>query len=202
VKEQPWYTGSYRPNIVTYALALLQFTVLKNGKGRQLDLGEIWEHHTVSPALCEQIARSARVAFDTLTDPGRPKANVTEWAKQEACWERARDAAIPLSQAVIDGLYDPIARKYAVTSGNSVQQVGYGVFARTAVLGIRPGQWQQLLDWGGTRSLLDLKDKKLLGIACRIPKFVPSVKECEQIWAVRSRLVKEGFFEEGERAGA
>jgi hypothetical protein len=200
VKEQPWYTGSYRPNIVTYALALLQFTVLKNGKGRQLDLGVIWDRQTVSSALCEQLARSARVAFEALTDPGRPKANVTEWAKQETCWERARDAAIPLSQAVIDGLYDPIARKYMNTSGNSVQQVGYGVFARTAVLGIRPGQWHELLDWGGTRELLDVREKKLLGIASRIPKFVPSVKECEQIWAIRSRLVKEGFAEADERA--
>jgi hypothetical protein len=201
VNEQPWYTGSYRANIVTYALALLQFTVLKNGKGRQLDLGEIWERQTVSPAVCEQIARTAQVAFNALTDPRRPRVNVTEWAKQEACWERARDAAIPLSQAVIDGLYDPMVRKYANTNGNGVQAVGYGVFARTAVLGIRSGQWQLLLDWGGTRSLLDLKEKRLLGIACRIPKFVPSVKECEQIWAVRSRLVKEGFVEEDERAG-
>lgn len=202
VKEQPWYTGSYRPNIVTYALALLQFTVLKSGKGRQLDLGEIWERQTVSPALCEQIARTARVAFDALTDPGRPKANVTEWAKQEACWELARAAAIPLSQAVIEGLFDPISRKYSSTSGNGVQAVGYGVFARTAVLGIRPDQWQQLLDWGATRDLLDLKERKLLGIACRIPKFVPSVKECEQIWAIRSRLVKEGFAEADQRASA
>jgi hypothetical protein len=196
VTDQPWYQGAYRANIVTYTLAVLQFTVLKKGKGRQLDLGEIWERQDVSPALREQIAVTARAALTVLTDPGRPGANVTEWAKQEACWERARDAAVPLSQAVIDELFDPIARKYA--PGSNVQQVGYGVFARTAVLGIPSGQWQKLVDWGTMNDLLDVREERVLRSACRIPKFVPSVKECEQIWAVRSRLIKEGFEERGE----
>jgi hypothetical protein len=196
VTDQPWYQGAYRANIVTYTLAVLQFTVLKKGKGRQLDLGEIWERQDVSPALREQIAVTARAVLAVLTDPSRPRANVTEWAKQEACWERARDAAVPLSQAVIDGLFDPIARKYA--PGSNVQQVGYGVFARTAVLGIPAGQWQKLLDWGKTNGLVDAREERALISACRIPKFVPSVKECEQIWAVRSRLIKEGFDQRGE----
>ena len=51
----------------------------------------------------------------------------------------------------------------------------------------------ELLEWGSARDTLDVRDEKVLKVACRIPKFVPSVKECEQIWAIRSRLVKEGF---------
>jgi len=191
VTDQPWYQGAYRANIVTYTLAVLQFTVLKKGKGRQLDLGEIWERQDVSLALREQIAVTARAVLGVLTDPARPRANVTEWAKQEACWERARDAAVPLSQAVVDELFDPIVRKYA--AGSNVQQVGYGVFARTAVLGIPTGQWQKLLDWGTANALLDVREERVLRTACRLPRFVPSVKECEQIWAIRSRLIKEGF---------
>ena len=198
VTDQPWYQGAYRANIVTYTLAVLQFTVLKKGKGRQLDLGEIWERQDVSPALREQIAVTARAVLAVLTDPGRPRANVTEWAKQEACWERARDAAVPMSQAMIDELFDPIVRKYA--PGSNVQQVGYGVFARTAVLGIPTGQWQKLLDWGAMTDLLDVREERVLRTACRIPKFVPSVKECEQIWAIRSRLIKEGFEGGNKRA--
>ena len=200
VTDQPWYQGAYRANIVTYTLAVLQFTVLKKGKGRQLDLGEIWERQDVSPALREHIAVTARAILGVLTDPARPRANVTEWAKQEACWERARDAAVPLSEAVVDELFDPIVRKYA--PGSNVQQVGYGVFARTAVLGIPIGQWQKLLDWGAGNALLDVRDERVLRSACRIPKFVPSVKECEQIWAIRSRLIKEGFNERSESACA
>jgi hypothetical protein len=193
VNEQPWYRGAYRANIVTYSLAVLQFTVLKNGKGRQLDLGEIWERQSVSLALSAQLALTARAVFGVLTDAERPTANVTEWAKKDACWERVRDAAVPLTQQVIDELFDPTVRKY--TSGSGVQQVGYGVFSRTAVLGIRPGQWQELLDWAAQRELLDSREQRALKSACRIPKFVPSVKECEQVWAIRSRLFKEGFEE-------
>ncbi|KQV34478.1 AIPR family protein [Massilia sp. Root335] len=197
VTDQPWYQGAYRANIVTYTLALLQFTVLRKGKGRQLDLGEIWDCQSASPALRDQIAVTAQAVLAVLTDPGRPRANVTEWAKQEACWEQVRDMAVPLSPAVIDELFDPISRKYG--PGSNVQQVGYGVFARTAVLGITPGQWQHLLDWGREQSLLDAREERVLMSACRIPKFVPSVKECEQVWAIRSRLIKEGFHLPSER---
>jgi hypothetical protein len=146
VTDQPWFQKAYRANIVTYTLALLKFTVLKTGMGRKhLDLGGIWDRQSISPALRLQIASMTRTVFDVLTDPARPKANVTEWAKQEACWARVRDGFVPLSQAVIDELFDPVVHKYA--PGSSVPQVGYGVFARTAVLGIPTGQWQKLLDW-------------------------------------------------------
>jgi hypothetical protein len=181
---------------VTYTLALLKFTVLKTGKGRRhLDLGTIWNRQSISSALRAQIALMSRAVFDVLTDPGRPRANVTEWAKQEACWARVRDVAVPLSQAVIDELFDPVLHKYA--PGSNVPQVGYGVFARTAVLGIPAGQWQKLLDWGRENALLDVREERVLRSACRMPKFVPIVKECEQLWAVRSRLIKEGFEERG-----
>ena len=72
---------------------------------------------------------------------------------------------------------------------------------RRSVLGVRPGQWQELLDWAGRQALLDTREERLLKGACRIPKFVPSVKECEQIWAIRARLIKEGFTETGAQSG-
>lgn len=199
VAQQPWYQSAYRPNIVTYTLAVLQFSVLKGGKGRQLDLDEIWTDQAVPECLNVQIAAISKAVFDVLTDPTRPRANVTEWAKQEACWERAREAVVPLSQQAFDQLIDPIARKYA--EGSSVQQVGYGVFARTAVLGIRPAQWEQLRQWGAERDLLDPREADLLRSASRIPKFVPSVRDCEKVWSIRSRLIKEGFTEPGARSG-
>jgi hypothetical protein len=185
---------------VTYSLAVLQFTILKSGKGRELDLDEIWMQQGVAEALSTQIAVIAKAVFGVLTDPGRPRANVTEWAKQEACWERACNAAIPLSQNVFDQLIDPIARKYA--GGSAVHQVGYGVFARTAVLGIRPGQWEELRQWASRGDLLDAREMDLLRSASRIPKFVPSVKECEQIWAIRSKLIGQGFGEPDQRGHA
>lgn len=200
VGEQPWFQGSYRANIVTYALAVLQFTVLRSGKGRHLDLDEIWAMQDVPAPLSDQIAATAQAVLGVLTDPERPRANVTEWAKQEACWERARAAAVPLSQQVFDNLVDPIARKYA--EGSGVQHVGYGVFARTAVLGIRPTQWEELRQWGTVNALLDAREADLLRSATRIPKFVPSVKDCERIWSIRSKLIKEGFSELDDRLSA
>jgi hypothetical protein len=201
VKEQPWFQNAYRANNVAYTIALLQFTVLKTGNERkQLDLDAIWERQSISPALSAQIALMARAVFDVLVDPERLRANVTEWAKQEPCWSRVRHLGLRLSQDVIDELFDPASLKYA--SGGNVQQIGYGVFARTAVLGIPPEQWQHLLNWGREHALLDAAERRVLSTALRIPKFVPSVKECELLWAIRSRLMKEGFEERGRSAVA
>ncbi|KQN74731.1 hypothetical protein ASF04_26165 [Duganella sp. Leaf61] len=191
VKQQPWYTGAYRPNIVTYTLAVLQFTILKSGKGRQLDLEAIWNAQAVPPAVSSQMIAIAGTVFNVLTSPSRGKTNVTEWAKSEACWERAREVVVPLSDAILNEMVDPIAKRY--TDAGALSQIGYGVFARTAVLGVNTEEWELLREWGGQKALLDAKDAALLRTASRLPKFVPSVRECERIWAVRSRLIKHGF---------
>jgi hypothetical protein len=77
--------GGYRRNIVAYALARLA-----HATGQRLDLGAVWSSQATSPAIDEAIENLAHIAFGVLTDPNRPAANVTEWAKREECWNRMR----------------------------------------------------------------------------------------------------------------
>ncbi len=74
--------GGYRRNIVTYALARLA-----HATGHRLDLDAIWAAQSTPPAVDDAIESLAHVAFEVLTDPARPAANVTEWAKRPGCWE-------------------------------------------------------------------------------------------------------------------
>lgn len=193
VKEQPWYQGAYRPNIVTYSVAMLQYLVIKYGKSREIDLENIWDTQTVSTEISIQLALIAKSMFDVLTNPARAKANVTEWAKMEACWNSAREMVIPLNPDVFDQLIDPAMRKYARGDSLPAQHVGYGVFARTAVLGVDPRDWDNMREWGTEKNLLRPRELELLRMAVRIPKFLPGVKDCEKIWDIRSKLIKSGF---------
>ena len=68
---------------MTYALARLA-----HATGQRLDLIAIWNAQETSKAVDEAIEQLAHIAYRVLTDPDRPSANVTEWAKRAECWER------------------------------------------------------------------------------------------------------------------
>ncbi len=81
VRQQQF--GGYRRNIVTYALARLA-----HATGQRLDLIAIWNAQKTPEAVDEAIEALSHIAYRVLTDPNRPSANVTEWAKRAECWER------------------------------------------------------------------------------------------------------------------
>lgn len=81
VRQQQF--GGYRRNIVTYALARLA-----HATGQELDLLAIWNAQEIPGAVDQAIEGLAHIAHRVLTDPDRPSANVTEWAKRQECWER------------------------------------------------------------------------------------------------------------------
>jgi hypothetical protein len=75
--------GGYRANIVPYAIAKLS-----HATGQHLDLERIWQRQELDEPVQLAIEDLSHLVFRHLTDPDRPTANVTEWAKREECWER------------------------------------------------------------------------------------------------------------------
>jgi hypothetical protein len=84
--------GGYRANIVTYTLAYLAHL-----SAHRIDLDRIWREQGVSEALAESIVEVSRGVQPVLTKPPGG-ANITEWAKKEACWERVRDLGLELPE--------------------------------------------------------------------------------------------------------
>lgn len=80
--------GGYRANIVTYTLAYLA-----HHTAHRLDLDRIWREQDISDALGEAIVDVSHEVHRVLTNPPGG-ANITEWAKKEACWDRIRELAI------------------------------------------------------------------------------------------------------------
>ena len=105
--------GGYRRNIVTYALARLA-----HATRHQLDLGAVWIAQETPTAVDDAIESLAQVAFDVLTDPSRPAANVTEWAKRVECWE----AMIRAPWAVPDQLASELTGGAGRTEGATENQ--------------------------------------------------------------------------------
>ncbi|MGI8729270.1 MAG: AIPR family protein [Solirubrobacteraceae bacterium] len=112
VTEQAF--GGYRANIVTYAIALLCHNSMQ-----RLDLGRIWERQDIDEPTARTLIEHSHLVYDVITDPPGA-ANVTEYCKREACWQRVRELPVTLPQDLILELL-PIGR-----SARTVASAGPG----------------------------------------------------------------------------
>ncbi|MHC8661423.1 AIPR family protein [Bacillus sp. Bwzl_19] len=71
----------YRANVVYYSVA-----ILKEIYGDQISLIKVWENQKLSDVWNPIIATIANVTLNYLRDSAGER-NVTQWAKQEACWD-------------------------------------------------------------------------------------------------------------------
>jgi hypothetical protein len=86
--------GGYRANIVTYSLAYLA-----HATAHRIDLERIWAEQNLSDAVEDAIVGISHHVFRVLTSPPGG-ANITEWAKREACWKRVRELDVELPAAL------------------------------------------------------------------------------------------------------
>ena len=101
VSAQVWYAGGYRANIVAYSIALLAHVL--ELRGLVLDHERIWSDQAISEELSGAMTQITSLVNDTLTGADRGLANVTEWAKKEACWESIRALAPKVGTLLADG---------------------------------------------------------------------------------------------------
>lgn len=88
VSKQPWFRGGYRANIVAYTLALLAH-VFKQ-KDKAFDFDKVWIAQQVDAILEQGIAEAAKLVHEDILQPPAGAANISEWCKKEACWERLK----------------------------------------------------------------------------------------------------------------
>ncbi len=193
VSRQPWYQGGYRANVVTYTLARFQYEILKKSKGMHFDLRSVWDRQDISHDLSDQLQLVAGVVFKVLTKPDRPKDNVTEWAKMERCWTEIQSTPISFNTDLLIARPDKGLNEALEGLNAGIQPVGFGLFAKTSVMSIDGLKWSQLHQWADERALLNKRESDLLRAAARIPRFVPSAKDCEKILKIKKNLEAKGF---------
>lgn len=193
VSKESWYQGGYRANVVTYSLAKLHHMILTQAKSTELDFQSIWDHQSVAYDLSEQLRLITSEVFKILTRPGRPKENVTEWAKLERCWLEVQQLNIPLNQDFLVSASDPELLQAMQDRASGIQPVSFGLFARTEVMAVEGHVWDSMRRWGISSGLLNAREHDLLRAASRIPKFTPSGKDCEKILKIKAKLISKGF---------
>lgn len=190
VSEQPWYEGGYRANIVAYAIA--RTALAAHDLGRSVDFDAIWQKQGASPNLREALLLSAKLANNVIVNPPAGMRNVTEWAKQQACWDRVASAEVVWPSQWLSELLTRDEQKEKNSSAVKDQKVLNGIEAQTAVVKAGGATWHSVKEWGVSRSLLSPTDVGILEVCGCVPDKIPSEKQCLRVLETLARLRSEG----------
>ena len=190
VTEQSWYEGGYRANIVAYAIAKLAHDVAASALS--VDFSAIWKKQKVSGAMGRALTVAAAEVREVITNPPSGVSNVTEWAKQQACWARVMSLKIDWPAEWLDELIDKTEINAQKHSAVKDQRALNGIEAQTRVFNAGGKFWREVLGWAQSRDLLSPKESGILQTAAAIPTKIPSELQSIKTVEILRRLHAEG----------
>ena len=167
VTEQSWYEGGYRANVVAYAIAKIAHDVGR--MNHAINFENIWRKQDISAAFREAILIAAKAAHEVLVTPPPGMSNVTEWAKQQACWARVSALSIKWPKKFEHELITEEERKEGKTDAKKDHKLVNGIEAQTIVVKAGGPIWRSVKDWGMSRRLLTPTEAGILDVAASVP---------------------------------
>jgi hypothetical protein len=190
VTEQPWYEGGYRANVVAYAIAKLAHDVEEMHLA--VDFGSIWRKQDVSEAFRQALVISAKACHEVLIDPPSGMSNVTEWAKQQACWSRISALRISWPGAFEDELISEEDQDENETDGERDQRLLNCIETQTIVVKAGGPFWRSVKEWGVQRRLLSPREAGVLDVAASFPGRMPSEKQSVIVIETLKKMHSQG----------
>jgi hypothetical protein len=190
VTDQPWYQGGYRANVVAYAIAKIGHDTERMGCAVNFD--GVWKAQGLTLPFKEAVAVVAKAVHDVITNPIGGISNVTEWAKQQACWTRVAALDISWPQAFLAELITKEEQRETKKAAVKDQRVLNGIDAQSAVVNAGGPFWRSVKDWGSKKKLLSVMESDILEVAASMPHRVPTEKQCIRTIEALKKLQAEG----------
>jgi hypothetical protein len=191
VPKQPWYEGGYRANIVTYAMAKVFHDA--NREKQVLDLDAIWRRQSVPDVLQRALLLAAAEAHDVITRPPAGVRNMSEWAKQQACWNGLKGRMLNYDDDFETCLTLVDAAKAARRDEKAKKAMTEGINAQAEVVTLGAEFWQEVLVWGRERKRLTPKDMQILEVCASMPRRVPSDLQARHALDTLGRMKDQGY---------
>jgi hypothetical protein len=196
IRQQPWYENGYLANLTAYSMAKLSYMLKGNLPDKELDLMQIWGKQDLPDVLCEQLIPIYKAVFNILTDQNRLIQNVTEWSKNNICWERVKEVQIQLHPQIDDVMMDKNDAKTQVSSARAEQRMISGIEAQMFVVEKGQSYWLDILSWAGEKKLLSPEESKILTVAGNMSGTrMPNEVQCRILQEVRNKVLAEGYQE-------
>jgi hypothetical protein len=186
VPKQAWYQGGYRANIVTYAMAKVFHDATK--RNETLDLDTIARRQAVSEPLIQALLLAAEVAQEVITHPVSGMRNMSEWAKQQACWSALESRSLNYGKGFDSCLVLADTARATERDERRRARETDGISAQTEVVNLGAQFWRELLAKGISARALSPKDQQILQVCASIPAKIPSELQCRHALALLDRL--------------
>lgn len=193
VTHQSWYENGYRANIVTYSIALLVHLLKTQYSTYVLDLQIIWNKQEVPNVLTSQLNKLAKEVLDSITDSSRAVANVTQWCKREACWNRVKSLNIILDAEIESVLIASGDEKTEVRRARKDQKFVSGIEAQTRVVNYGVDYWKKMHSFILEKQIPYHTEAEALKIACNMPAKLPNSIHSQKLLSLRERVIIEGW---------
>ncbi len=186
VPKQQWYGGGYRANIVTYAMAKVFHDA--SSENQVLDLDTIWRRQSVPDALQRALLVAAAEAHEVITHPPAGVRNMSEWAKQQACWHGLKGRKLEYSHEFDSCLILQENARTSERDQRKKQQAIDGISAQSEVVTRGAVFWQGVLARGIEKRKLTPKDQKILQICASMPRQLPSELQSKHALGILDRI--------------
>lgn len=197
IRQQPWYENGYLANLTAYSMAKLSHMLKENIPDKELDLMQIWDKQELPDVLCEQLVPVYRAVFEVLTDQNRPVQNVTEWSKNNLCWERVKQTPVQLHSQIDSVMIDKDEARTQVSSARTEQRMISGIEAQMFVVEKGSAYWQDMLSWSNGKKLLSPEEIKILSLAGKMSGTkMPNEVQSRILQEIRNKVLAEGYLEE------
>ena len=189
VTSQDWYeAGGYRANIVAYSIAKLSYDLREENKN--IDFSLIWNNQAITTGLRQALATVAKDVDGIIRTPSRTGQNITEWAKQQACWNRVSGLKIDWPESLEDCLLSTNQEKEYRRSAKKDQKMVDGIQAQTSIVKAGKAFWDQVALWAIDRKLLTSTEMDLLTLISH--ERILSEKQSILLLNTLQRLQNEG----------
>lgn len=195
VSKQLWYQQGYRANIVTYSIALFSQALKKQYPKQHFDLLGIWTKQEVPKSVTKIMEVITKRVMDSISDPSRGHINVTQWCKQEACWNRVKEIDIELNSSISKLMLHKDEVKSENKKAREDQSLVSGLQAQEAVINKGAEFWLELNKFVAGKRIASPSDVDALKIACKIPLKLPNSIHSQKLLILIDKAIAEGWKE-------
>lgn len=195
VLKQDWYRSSpgYLANIVAYAISRFSFQIGTQFGGAKYDFDRVWKQQAISSATLEALVQIALLAQHHLTDPNRPQANVTQWAKQQACWEGFKKVRVSLDEAVEEDLITAAQAHARAADERKERSMDTGFEGVKKVLAVSPQVWENIYR-SASQLPISPTEKSLVELFGLRQGRVPSDRQAAVLLRLLDRMAANGVI--------
>lgn len=194
VKNASWYEMGYKAQVVTYSLSYFFYQIEKRASGCVFDFRSVWNQQNISHESELFLEKVAERMYNHLVSPDREVQNVTEWAKREACWKKAKDIDLPLSDQFLKELVDSKDEHEERVQARKEQKLQNSASDMILVAQYGVEKWKALLQWGIANRIFTPQDISFLRVAIAMEKGkFPSEKQCSRILQILEKAREESY---------